>query len=416
MSFFIVGAVFFVISLIFRRGIKNTIWLFLFGFLVILLLLNWVGMERTAEEMSTIFTSLKLGERVGVYEEARFLLRDYPVFGVGIGCFSDIFPMYRSGFGIAFYPHLHNEILQLLVEAGWAGFIIISLPFIVFLVRFFAACGKTRLIYKYYISMGILAAFLYLGLHTLISFGMRLNSISALFVILLSLAVLVMHLRPLPGKTSEIDMKIKKVLVIKNAKSRTASYILSSFIFVYLGFIISKPFIAHTLAENAITLSAFERAISLDPTNADLYYRYHKFILIQSDLGVLEEGVSCCKAKGALDKAIRLNPHKSAYPVAKGFLGLRQENYKEASSALREAAAMEPNNHRVRLIYAYALFQEGLNEKDEKKKDMLLKKGLIHYKTARFLCPYVNLYSTIDDKKSFQKLAQALRKEGIIVQ
>jgi len=415
--FLTVSVLFFIISFLFRRSSRKAVWISLFIFITILLLLSWVGMEKTLAELSTVFDSENYRERILVYGDAVNVLRDYPVFGVGVGSFSSIFPMYRSGFGIAFYPHLHNEALQLFVEAGAFGFIIIIVPFVLFLLRLFQSAGKTRSSYKYCILTGIIASFLYLGLHTMISFSMRLNAISTLFVILLSMAVLVINLKPSSsGQGLTVDMREKILFAVKTPGAKRVAGISTSFIFVCLSFFILKPFIAYTLAKNAGSPALFERAISLDPKNDRLYYDYHNFILIRLDLGLISEGEGYDNAKSALRKAIRLNPYKSSYLVAEGQLALKWNRYREASSSMREASLMEPNNHRVRLLYAYALFMEGLNEKDGKKKEMLLEKGLVNYKIARSLCSYVNLFTTITDRKSFKSLQKALSKEGISVQ
>lgn len=408
---------FFIISFLFRKSAKKAAWISLFIFIVILLLLVWVGMEKTLDELSTVFNSENYLERVHVYGDAVNVLRDYPAFGVGVGSFSNIFPMYRSGFGIAFYPHLHNEALQLFVEVGAFGFIVILVPFVLFLLQLFKSAGKTLSSYKYCILTGIIASFLYLGLHTMISFSMRLNAISTLFVILLSMAVLVINLKPSSsGRGLAVDMKVKTLFAVKSPGAKRVAGISTSFIFACLSFFILRPFIAHTLAENADRPSLFERAISLDPKNARLYYDYHTFILMRSNLGLIGKDEGYDKAKSALHKAIRLNPYKTSYLVAEGRLALKRNRYSEASSLLRKASSIEPNNHRVRLLYAYALFLEGLNEKNGKKKEMLLKKGLVNYKMARSLCSYVNLFTTITDRKSFRNLRKALAKEGINVE
>lgn len=61
--------------------------------------------------------------RLLLWRDAGRILQDFPVFGTGLGTFSQIFPSYRSFPSAYTYTHAENDYLQLLVELGMWGLI-----------------------------------------------------------------------------------------------------------------------------------------------------------------------------------------------------------------------------------------------------------------------------------------------------
>jgi O-antigen ligase len=66
------------------------------------------------------------------------MIRDFPLFGVGIANVKEVYPLYRAGDAPRFrVPHLHNNVVQIWAERGlfallaylwlWGGFILASL-------------------------------------------------------------------------------------------------------------------------------------------------------------------------------------------------------------------------------------------------------------------------------------------------
>lgn len=413
--FFATACTFFSLSVLFRKNAKKAVWFILFGALLGCLLLSWLGGDRALKELATAIYSSEYVGRVMLHGEARNILADHPLFGIGIGAFSGIFPMYRTGFRISFYEHLHNDIFQLLIELGIIGFSAVVLVFVTFLLKFLMAGAKTKSLYKYYTSLGIFASFFYLGLHSLVDFPMRINAISSLFVMLLSLALLVMHLRPRVEGASEIKLPLRKVLIIKTESAKRMFYLAIIPVFAYLSFSISRPFIAYVFAKNADSFSSFKKAVALDSKNDRLYHEYSRFMLKQYREGLIDKEIYFGNAEYAIDKALKLNPYNTSYIMAGGWFEFRRENYEKANLLLKEASLLEPNNDRIKLAYAYMLFWQGLNEGNKAKKTKLLKKGLIYYNSARYLSSYATVRSIVKDAYSYEVLKEGLKKEGIII-
>lgn len=404
MIFFLASAAFFILFIALGKKRKGIIWIVLLGILPSYLLLSRIGTDTVAARFISIFKSNDYEGRTTLYMQGLKLFRDYPLFGTGIGTFSNIFPMYQFGSELKFSEHLHNDILQFLIEAGFIGFIIIVIPFLAFIVKFISRITRTADTYKYYVGLSILTSLFYLSLHSLTDFGMRINAISSLFIILIALSSSLMN----AGKERKVRIKDKNF--------KAVLYAASIMIFVYSSFLISRPFIAYLLCEKAKTDSSFRLAMKIDPKDDKVYYNYCNFILDRLNRKEIEEEASYKTAREMLDKAVKLNPYKTNYVVAKAQICFWQYDYENAFALLQKATLMEPDNSRVNLIYAYMLFWKGINEMDVSERKRLLAKGLAYYRRAGELSKHVHLYKIMDDTISYQILRSALKSEGIIIE
>ena len=195
---FLAGLSFFALNIIFRKRKKSAIWLIILGAILAYLLLNWIGIARTTKELYSIFSPLN-HIRVALYMDGLSMARGYPYFGTGMGSFANVFPLYRTGPAYLFYPHLHNDILQLFIEAGSVGFFIIAAPLLLFIARLLKTVSRSQNPHIYLVGLGILSAFLCLGLHSIVDFSLRLNAISSLAIILLSLSYLIIRTEDTPS-------------------------------------------------------------------------------------------------------------------------------------------------------------------------------------------------------------------------
>jgi O-antigen ligase/Tfp pilus assembly protein PilF len=63
-----------------------------------------------------------LGTRLGYWRDTQAMIRDYPVFGVGLGAFEDLFPRYQSPpWTAGSVRQAHNDYLEVAAEIGLAG-------------------------------------------------------------------------------------------------------------------------------------------------------------------------------------------------------------------------------------------------------------------------------------------------------
>lgn len=403
--FFLTSLAFFIVSTLSIKSTKKVVRAVVCCLIAICLLLSWIGTGTLWYELSSIFSYEKYSGRLDQYIDALKILKDHPLTGIGLDAFSNIFPMYREGPAPTFYKYLHSDILQSLIELGLLGFFLLLIPSSFFLMKLIREIGHTPDIYKRCTGLGILAVFLYLALHTSIDFGLHAGAISVLLVILLAVSSSVMSLNV---KTMGL------LLRIEGKGLKLVSYIFSTVGFMWLSFILVKPLVADIIIERNPSLFGFAVATKLDPKNDDLYFRKYQFMVNQSkEESDADGGMALETAKIAIDRAMELNPHKTTYMIAKGELNLWNKNYDTASSLFKEAARLEPYNGLTQMAYSYALLWQGVYERDAKKKEALLRKGLIYYSIAAGLDAGVTLRSIIEDEDSYMLLKGILLKEGV---
>ena len=76
-----------------------------------------------------------------MYEKARPMAGDYPLFGTGPGTFETVFPLYRFSTGTYWPAQLHNDWLEIRITFGWLGSALIALALMAVLLRWFAPGG-----------------------------------------------------------------------------------------------------------------------------------------------------------------------------------------------------------------------------------------------------------------------------------
>ncbi|MFC1644112.1 O-antigen ligase family protein [Candidatus Omnitrophota bacterium] len=141
---------FFSCIIITKRGRRNR--LFFSVFLVILLICTmiiWVGPESTIERFNKLNKIIRfcIKEKAILCELRPYmwtdtvdLIKDFPIFGTGLGAFSYIFPKYRTFPGhYGFLRYAHSDYLQFVSGMGIIGLVFI-IGFFVWYFRRFRDC------------------------------------------------------------------------------------------------------------------------------------------------------------------------------------------------------------------------------------------------------------------------------------
>lgn len=180
------------VSLLFRNPRRRS-WISWRSLLVFFLALVWaagLGLDPVISRFFQTGEDLKL--RWQFWEDTFRILKDYPLFGTGLGTFSQVFCMYRSMPLMGFASHAENDFLQLTSEVGLIGMAILSALFFVFLRRGISAIqaipsGRP----ERYMALGSLVGILALMLHSVVEKNIAVPANSFLFTFLFA-----MFLRP----------------------------------------------------------------------------------------------------------------------------------------------------------------------------------------------------------------------------
>jgi O-antigen ligase len=79
--------------------------------------------------------------RLQMYDLARPMAEDYPLFGTGPGTFETVFQLYRFSTGTYWPAQLHNDWLETRITFGGLGSALIALAFVTAVLRWFARGG-----------------------------------------------------------------------------------------------------------------------------------------------------------------------------------------------------------------------------------------------------------------------------------
>lgn len=143
--------------------------------------LAYTGIDRLAARFAAAPGEFTLiGGRLTVWTDTVSIVRGFPMFGAGFGCFGEVYPAFRSPEVRFLYEHAHNDALQLLAEGGAVA----ALLAIAILVPIVGATIRGLCRGLGVIGVGAAAALAALFLHSMVDFHFHIPANAALLSIL----------------------------------------------------------------------------------------------------------------------------------------------------------------------------------------------------------------------------------------
>ena len=125
--------------------------------------------------------------RMQIFAKTIEIMPQYFPFGSGLGSYADVYKLYEDKQVVTnvFSPHTHNDYLEMVLEYGFVGILLIT-AFIIWWGRSFFTLIRKR---RRYGVVGIAASIAVLAvlLHSIVDYPMRTIAISTLFAFCLSL-------------------------------------------------------------------------------------------------------------------------------------------------------------------------------------------------------------------------------------
>lgn len=146
-------------------------------------------MQSEARLERTIASGGGLGLRPNVWKDSVKILRDFPLMGVGLGGWPEIFPRYQTGpWNEYYFREAHNDYLQYADETGLAGLLALAWFLGVGVVSIATACRRLSPPDRpLMIALGLALASM--ALHETVDFCLHIPAIALLLTLLFALAV-----------------------------------------------------------------------------------------------------------------------------------------------------------------------------------------------------------------------------------
>lgn len=150
-----------------------------------------IAHQAAAHLDATVANNPELGMagRIALWRDSMKMIRDYPLFGVGLGGWPALFPHYRTApwFPLV-YREAHNDYVQLAAETGLLGVMLVA--WIVFrIVRSLMRARYEVTPEDWLLLAPIIAAIPVMGVHELVEFCFRIPANAFLFTLLLAIGV-----------------------------------------------------------------------------------------------------------------------------------------------------------------------------------------------------------------------------------
>lgn len=231
------------------------------------LFLLWVGLGPILKELSTLLALDRASPgRPIVWQDTLAMARDFPVFGIGLGCFRFLYPAYRSLPGDAQLIHAENDWVELLAETGAAGF----LCFFGGLVYLLSV-----LVLRWYdrqdplavgIGLGGMTSLTALLLHSLVDFNLRIPANAFLLFMVLGLTVAALYLSRRFGQ--EVSLLPRKRFSLETPSRRTA-VLLPAGLVAFCALLTAESALADIRFQAFMRSSGEKREVRSEPRSPD---------------------------------------------------------------------------------------------------------------------------------------------------
>jgi O-antigen ligase len=172
----------------FVRRARGALLLLVAAGLVVLAVFYWAGLEAAVNRFSTATDDAR--GRIEAWRDTVRIIRDFPIFGVGLNGFGTAMLIYQSGDRRMFYKEAHNDYLQIAAEGGvlFAVPAAIAVGLVAYQVRRrFREERDTPM--TWWLRAGAVASLAGIASQSLIEFSLQMPGNTALFLVVVALAV-----------------------------------------------------------------------------------------------------------------------------------------------------------------------------------------------------------------------------------
>jgi O-antigen ligase len=148
----------------------------------------WAGVDHAVDRFGR--ASSDAGGRLTAWSDTVGIIRDFPVFGTGIGTYERAMLLYQTTGRDVMYANAHNDYLQIAAEGGLIVVIpaLAAIGLVAFIVRRRLTSGDDAPL-TYWTRVGAVAGLAGIAAQSLVEFSLQMPGNRVLFVVLLALAM-----------------------------------------------------------------------------------------------------------------------------------------------------------------------------------------------------------------------------------
>ena len=171
-----------------NKGLPLSFWLMIFAVIgLISFYSSQMGFESILERFFKVSTDTS---RLEYWRDSLVIIKDHPL-GTGLGTFRQVFPVYEvSTISERQAVYAHNDYLQVLVEAGWIGFLALVGGFAVFMVKSIRKVKRLRIPddpLRFFLAVGALSGLVSMAFHSFFDFNLQMPANCVYFVTLIAI-------------------------------------------------------------------------------------------------------------------------------------------------------------------------------------------------------------------------------------
>ena len=171
-----------------NKGLPLSFWLMIFAVIgLISFYSSQMGFESILDRFFRVSTDTS---RLDFWRDSFAIIKEHPL-GTGLGTFKQVFPVYKfSSLTEKHVTYAHNDYLQLLVEAGWIGFLALVGGFAVFMVK---SIRKVKRLHipddplRFFLAVGALSGLVSIAFHSFFDFNLQIPANCVYFVTLIAI-------------------------------------------------------------------------------------------------------------------------------------------------------------------------------------------------------------------------------------
>lgn len=195
------------LSVLAQLKVRRKGWLLgILGFFgVVVIYGTWIGLGPVLarfEKMSDP-AYLTLEGRFAIWSDAVRLIRDFPLFGSGLGTFEIVYRQYQTTLVENSVDHAHNDYLEFAANTGLIGTAVLFIPIFYLLVRMIFAFLEDRHGYRRSVTLGCIGGTLAILLHSLADFNLQIPANALVFAVILGIGYRVAILDPRQERVGE---------------------------------------------------------------------------------------------------------------------------------------------------------------------------------------------------------------------